>query len=60
MSKAQTTNKVCIDQFVKSQFLQKKNHNFFVKQVIKIIVIPLNQEHFGLHIMKKKFQNMDS
>ena len=46
--------KVCIGQFVKSHFLQKKNHNFFVKQFMKIIVILLNQEHFGQHIMKKK------
>ena len=31
-----------IQQFVKSHFLQQKNHNFFVKQVMKKMFIPLN------------------
>ena len=31
-----------IQQFVKSSFLQQKNHNFLVKQVMKKMFIPLN------------------
>ena len=31
-----------IQQFVKSHFLQQKNHNFFVKQVKKKMFITLN------------------
>ena len=31
-----------IQQFVKSHFLQQKNHNFFVKQFMRIMFIPSN------------------
>ena len=42
-----------IQQFVKSHFLQQKNHNFFVKQGMETFVISFNQTHFGLLFMKK-------
>ena len=48
-----------IQQFVKSHFLQQKNHNFFVKQVMKTMVIPLNEKHLGVYSMKNSFQNYE-
>ena len=39
--------------FVKNHFLHQKNHNFFVKQGMKKIVISFNQTHFELFFMKK-------
>ena len=41
----------------KSHFLQQKNQNFFVKQVMKTTFISFNQRHFGLYFMKKLFHN---
>ena len=49
----QIINNQEIQQFVKSHFLQQKNHNFFVKQGMKTFVISFNQTHFGLLFMKK-------
>ena len=49
-----------IQQFVKSHFLQQKNHNFFVKQVMKTMVLPLNEKHFGVYAMKNSFQNYEN
>ena len=48
-----------IQQFVKSHFLQQKNHNFFVKQVMKTTVISLNVRPFGLYSKKKSFQKYE-
>ena len=43
--------------FIKIRFLLQKNHNFFVKQVMKTTFISFNQRHFGLYFMKKLFHN---
>ena len=48
-----------IQQFVKSHFLQQKNHNFFVKQVMKTMVLPLNEKKFGVYSMKNSIQNYE-
>ena len=48
-----------IQQFVKSHFLQQKNHNFFVKQVMKTGVISFNRKHYGLYSIEKKLQNYE-
>ena len=40
-------------------FYSKKNHNFFVKQVMKTMVLPLNGKHFGVYAMKNSFQNYE-
>ena len=45
--------------FVKIHFLQQKNHNFFVKQVMKTTVISLNVRPFGLYSKKKSFQKYE-
>ena len=43
----------------KSHFLQQKNQNFFVKQVMKTTVIFSNFRPFGLYSMKKSFQKYE-
>ena len=43
----------------KSHFLQQKNQNFFVKQVMKTTVIFLNVRLFGLYSMKKYCQKYE-
>ena len=44
---------------VKIHIVQQKNHNFFVKQVMKTMVIPLNKKHFGVCSMKNSFENYE-
>ena len=48
-----------IQQFVKSHFLQQKNHNFFVKQVMKKMFILLDLKHFGVYYTKNSYQNYE-
>ena len=44
---------------VKIHILQQKNHNFFVKQVMKTGVISFNRKHYGLYSIEKKLQNYE-
>ena len=55
----QVLNDQEILKIVKSHFLQQKNHNFFVKQVMKTTVISLNVRPFGLYSKKKSFQKYE-
>ena len=39
--------------------MQQKNHKFFIKEVMKNIVIILDQKHFGTVLYEKAWQNYE-